>query len=66
MLHGNLLIFVEALYLDALRARLGLHNERRAQTALSDGRPLIVPRWRNSGSVATGVLPDKPGVETSG
>lgn len=58
MLHGNLLTFVDALCLDALRARLGLSNERRAEGALPEGRPLSVPKWRNSGSVATGILPD--------
>jgi Apea-like HEPN len=60
MLHGNLLTFVEAVYIDALRARLGLPNERRAETALPEGRPLQVPRWRNSGAVATGYLPERP------
>jgi Apea-like HEPN len=57
MLHGNLIRFLEALYVDALRAQLGLSNERRTELALPEGRPLSVPRWRNSGSVATGILP---------
>lgn len=58
MLHGKLLTFVDALYLDALRARLRLPNERRAERALPDGRPLRVPQWRNSGGVATAYLPE--------
>lgn len=60
MLHGNLLRFVDALYVDALRARLGLTNERRAERALPGGRPLRVPEWRHNGAVASAFLPDPP------
>jgi hypothetical protein len=57
MLHGNLIRFVDALYVDALYAQLGMPNERRAERALPEGAPLWVKRWRNSGVITTGILP---------
>jgi Apea-like HEPN len=58
MIHGHLVRFVDALYVDALRAKLGLPNERRAEYALPGAAPFCVRRWRNSGAVATAILPD--------
>lgn len=60
MLHGNLLRFVDALYVDALRARLNLPNTRNAERALPGGRPLRTGRWRNAGEIATAFLPVVP------
>ncbi|MDB4946976.1 MAG: Apea-like [Labilithrix sp.] len=62
MLHGNVLTFVDALYVDALRARLRLTNERRAERALPEGTSFNVRRWQHSGAVKTAYLPDVPDV----
>jgi hypothetical protein len=60
MLHGNVLTFVDALYVDALRAKLRLPNERRAEGALPEATPFNLARWQHSGAVATAYLPDGP------
>lgn len=58
MLHGNVLTFVDAVYVDALHARLGLPNLRRAELALPEGTPFNLRRWQHSGGVATAFIPN--------